>query len=115
MSAKNFVFPLPLASLNVNTFNGLAFFAINAPGFDEAPFMISLTNNSDRDALIAWDGAQSNEFLMHGETKQFMFQTNSQPNNQNALVKKGTILYAFGTAGGTGFIYLSAYYQPQAH
>lgn len=112
MSVKNFVQAIP------NTFFDAAFLnaalqAINPNGLDEACFLIRVINDSNTAVEISYDGTTLHDYIRAGESLQLPFQSNSQPKNEIALLRKGTIVYIRGTAGaGVGFITLCGYYQP---
>lgn len=110
MSVKNIVKAIPLTSINSTTFFG-AYLPINPTGLPQACFLIRIYNNSGVDVTISYDGSTDNDIIPHGTSEQLNFQTNSQPNNQVALLAKGTIVYVRGTVS-TGLVYLAGYYQP---
>jgi len=111
MSVKNIVLAIPLTSFNSAAL-AAGYAPINAAGFPEPLFLVRLINNSNADVTISYDGVNDADFVPHGTQLQLNFQTNGQPNNFNALLAKGTVVYVKGAAGA-GLIYLAGYYQPQ--
>lgn len=114
MAVKNSIQAIELTSIDSATFTG-AYQAINASGLDNSCFMIRIINNSNRDITISYDGTNDHDFVQDTLSLQVNFQTNAQPNTNIANIRKGTIVYVKGTAGGTGLVYLAAYYQAQAN
>lgn len=113
MAVKNSVFAVPLHSLASTGFSA-AYAIINTGGLTQPCWMICLTNNSDEDATISYDGTNDHEFIPKGTSREFYAQASSQPNNFIANFPKGLVVYAKGSAGMAGSIYLSGYYQPSA-
>ena len=109
MAVKNFVQAIPISSLD-SAGIGVSYLAINAGGLPEACFLVKIINNSNTDVTISYDGINDNDFMQDGEIITLNLQTNSQPNNHIALMRKGTVIYAKGTAG-VGLIYVVGYYQ----
>lgn len=111
MSVKNKVLAIPLTSIDSATFTGM-YQAINTGGLARPCFLVRIINDSNTDITVSGDGVTDNDFVRAGETAQFNFQTNSQPNNNMAFLAQGTVIYVKGAAG-IGNIYLAAYFQPQ--
>jgi hypothetical protein len=111
MSVKNTVKAEILTSIDASTLSP-TYQPININGLQNPCFMLRIINNSDKDVTISYDGIDDHEFVSTLSTATLLFQTNSQPGNHVALMPRGITVYAKGTAG-SGFIYLSAYYQPQ--
>lgn len=99
-------------ALELTTFNtaGLAgsYTAINT-GFAEPIVILRLINTSSNAITISYDGTTDHEYLPSNSTIQLSFATNSIPNAKNAQMKKGTIVYAKGTAGA-GTLAIAGYY-----
>jgi len=70
--------------------------------------LITITNASTVPVFISFDGANQNEYVPVGQTKELNFQTNNILPSHVGELAKNTILYAQGTAG-TGNIYFSGY------
>lgn len=111
MAVKNYVLAVPLSSLASTGFSG-TYAAINATGLPQACWMIRLTNNSDQDATISFNGSTDNEFIPKATSREIYAQASMQPNGYIANFAKGTVVWVKGTAGMTGSIYLSGYYNP---
>jgi hypothetical protein len=110
VKAKNVVLPIPLTSIDTSTFTG-AYQVINTTGLPEACFMIRITNDSDRDATISFDGVHDHDFSIMGSTGQIYTSNEGNRSNFAKLIK----IYVKGLANGTGSIYLSGYYRPQSY
>ena len=109
MNTQNYVKVIPLTSRNSNTV-GAVYLAINTAGLPEACSAIRISNMSDEDVLISFDGVIDHEFIESGAVIQLPFQSNSSPKGEVAQLHKGTKVYIKGTAG-IGYIYLSGYYS----
>ena len=109
MAISNFVFPVPLTSIDSVGVSG-TYAAINAGGLPNACFQIKIVNNSTKDVTVSWDGTNDHDYIPTLSTATFPFQSNAQPNAAQAQVRKGTTIYVKGTAG-TGLVYLMGYYQ----
>lgn len=108
MNAKNAVLPIALTSIDTSTFTG-NYQVINTDGLPEPCFMIRITNDSDRDATISFNGVNDHDFSIMGTSGQIY--TSAVANRSNFI--KGQKIYVKGLANGTGSIYLSGYYRPQ--
>ena len=111
MAVTNAVKAQTLTSIDAATFTG-AYQAVNPNGLTAPCFMLVMTNRSSSNVIVSYDGSTDNEFLGAEMTLILPFQTNSQPNNFNALMPEGTVIYVKGAAG-VGNIYVSGYYQAQ--
>ena len=69
MIAKNSVLAIPMTSHNVADFDG-SFKVINTDGLDEACDMLRITNDSDVDVTISYDGTNSHDFCLLGQVLQ---------------------------------------------
>ena len=110
MAVKNSVQAIALTSIDSATFTG-AYQVINAAGLTKNCFMIRLTNNSNKDITVSYNGTVDHDFVKAGTFIQLPFQENAQPNNLIANMSMGTIVYVRGAAGA-GLVYLAGYYQP---
>ena len=86
------------------------FKAINASGLTGPTVMLRVYNGSDKDIYISFDGTTAHDFVASKDYLTLYFQQNSAPNNNVAMLRKGTVVYTRSTGAGTGLIYLSAYY-----
>lgn len=111
MSVKNCVKAVPLTFVDTATITALTYTPIGT--LPNPAFLIRFFNPSNTNVFISYDGANPHDFVPSGGgILELNFQSNAHPNNFVANLAKGTTVYAVGTAG-VGFIYMSAYYQPQ--
>lgn len=113
MAVKNIVSFIPLTSVSATTFDGLTYMPINPGGTPEPLFSYSIINDSSVDIFISYDGVTNHDFVQSGGTISSPLQYNALPNTYIANLAKGTVVYVIGSAG-TGTVYLSGQYQPQA-
>ena len=106
MSARNAVLPIELTSMASGDI-AAGFTAINADGLDESCHIIRFCNDTDTDVTISYDGVTNHEYLKTGNSLLIyaMFA------KARAAFRKGSVMYAKGTAGQSGNLYLSGYYQ----
>jgi len=109
MSQKDTVSPLLLTDVNTAA-TAIDTWTAFSDGIEGACFMIRITNDSDTDVYISYDGSTRHEYVPSDESIEISFQDNSSPGNGIAKLKKGTILSVQGTAG-TGLVYLSGYFN----
>lgn len=110
MAFKNIIQAVTLTSIDSSTLNG-SYQVINATGLPQGCVFVYITNASNKDVTVSYDGINDNEYVRASETKNLLFQMNALPNAHVATFAKGTKIYVKGTAG-TGNIYVSGYYQP---
>ena len=110
MAVKNSVQAIALTSIDSATFTG-AYQAVNASGLAKNCFMIRITNNSNKDVTVSYNGTTDHDFIKAGTFIQLPFQEMAQPNNLIANMALGIIVYVKGAAG-VGLVYLAGYYQP---
>lgn len=113
MAVKNSVLAIPLTAVSATTFDGIAYMSINPTGLPHACFEFSIRNGSSVSVFISYDGVTNHDILPSGQSVTYQLQTNAQPNTTIANIAKGAIVYVLG-ANGTGSVYLSGFYQPQA-
>ena len=106
MEAKNAVLPIPMTSFNTTGLT-TSFKVINTNGLDEACDILRITNDSNRDITISYDGTNNHDFLILGQVLQL-----PTPVGRSNFAKE-TKLYVKGSGAGTGSIYLSGYYRLQ--
>lgn len=108
--SKNCIRAIEMTSLDTA---GLAgdFAAINPDGLTESLVFMRITNDSDTDLVVSYDGATDNDYVRAGSTIDLNVQTNSLPNGKVAQFSKGTVIYV-RSAAGIGLVYLAGYYQP---
>lgn len=112
MSLKNNVAAIPLTSFNTSGLS-TSYQVINTGGLAAPCFMIRIINNSNADITISYDGLTDNEFVPKTSSVNLNFQTNAQPQANASIMKKGTVLWVKGAGAGSGFVYVSGYYNPQ--
>ena len=104
MKDDNAVLAIPMTSYDVAGFDG-SFKVINATGLDEACDILRITNDSDVDVTISYDGTNDHDFCLLGQVLQL-----EAPIGRSNWAK-GTKVYVDGNAQGTGDIYLAGYYR----
>lgn len=110
MAFKNTVKAIALTSFDSASLTS-SYLPINSAGLPQACILVRIINDSSVDVTISYDGTADNDYLRTTETLQLPLQSNSQPNNNESVLPKGTKVYVKGTAG-TGSLYLAGYYQP---
>lgn len=110
MAVQNRVKALEYNTFDVSGLMPGVFLAVNPNGFEHPCFLVRIVNDSDADLFISYDGSTFQDFIPAAETLQLPFQTNSQPNNDIAVMQKGTRVYVSGNAGA-GTVYVIGYYQ----
>jgi hypothetical protein len=81
-------------------------------GLPHAISLLRITNRSNVDVLLSFDGATDNDLIGVDSTYYLPAQQNSQPRNQVMQIPAGTLLsIKEATAAGTGNIYVSGYYN----
>lgn len=110
MAYKNIVLAIPLSSLASTSF-GAAYTLVAT--LTNACFLLRITNNSDQDVTVSYDGTHDHDFVPKATQFNINAQTNSSPQNKQALFPQGFKVYVKGTAGMAGSVYVSGYYQPQ--
>ena len=113
MAVKNSVAAIPLTSVSATTFDGVNYKPINTSGLPHACFQFTISNGSSVSVFASYDGVTNHEIIPSGSVVSHPLQTNAQPNTSIANLAKGTVVYVLGAAG-TGSVYLSGLYQPQA-
>ena len=107
--AKDFIVPIEMQSVDTAGIGAGAFIVIGNP-LEGALCFIRITNDSNTDVIISYDGINDHEYIRSDDRAEVYFQINSTPNNQVAKLKQGTILYIRGNAGA-GLVYVSGYYN----
>lgn len=104
----NAVRAIPLSSFDTNSLTGN--YDMLCDGLDEACFLLRITNNSNRNVTISYDGSTDQDFSLISSIIECNAQSNSLPPSYVAVFQKGQKVYIKGTAGGTGYIYMAGYY-----
>jgi hypothetical protein len=86
---------------------------INLGGLSHACFLIRILNRSNVSLEISYDAVHTHDFIPADSSMELNFQTNSQPSNYVALMRKGQLVYVLNPnqGAGVGYIYLIGYYQ----
>jgi hypothetical protein len=80
-------------------------------GIPQACFALRLINHSAVDVCLSFDGVTFNDLILSERELYLPAQMNNQPNSNEALFAKETIIYvSWATAAGVGAIYLTGYY-----
>lgn len=89
----------------------ITFLPINPLGTTEPCSIIKITNNSNVDVIVSYDGVGDHEFVPKGKEVLLNFQANAQPPSDLCLLRDGRVVYVRGAAAGAGLVYLSGYFQ----
>ena len=106
--AANSIKAIELISLNTNTLTGN--YDLLSSGLPNACILLRFINDSNRDLYVSYDGSTAHDYIVAGTQVAYNVQTNSLPQAYVAMFKEGLPIYVMGTAGGTGYIYVSGYY-----
>ena len=109
MSLSNKVAPIVMTSIDSATFTGNYQLLSGPAGIAQALIMMQISNDSDENITISYDGVNDNDFLLAGLDRELQFQTNSSEPGKVAMLPKGTKVYVKGTAG-SGSVYLAGWY-----
>jgi len=109
MAVRNSVFAIPLTSLESTGITG-TYAPINATGLPQACWKLRITNDTDEDVTLSYDGINDHEYLPTTDILEIYAGSQGQPNNHLCNFAKGTVIWAKGTTG-TGFLYLSGMSQ----
>jgi len=111
MTKKNAIYPLVLTSVDATAIAIDTWTYFDAEGIEGSCFLLRITNDSDADVFISYNGDDRHEFIAAGDTIDMNFQTNSSPSGHVSKVAKWTRLSVQGTAAQAGDVYLSGYYN----
>jgi len=106
MFPKISVYPIEMTSYDVAGFDG-TYKVINEDGLPESCDILRITNNSDVDVSISYDGVHAHDFCLLGQVLQL-----EAPIGRSNWAK-GTKIYVDGNLQGAGDIYLAGYYRLQ--
>ena len=107
--AKDIIVPIEMQSVNTAGIGAGAFIEIGNP-LEGALSFIRITNASNTDVIISYDGIHDHEYVEDGGRIETYFQINATPENYVSKSKAGTVLWIRGTAG-VGLVYVSGYYN----
>jgi hypothetical protein len=110
MAVRNSIFAIPLTSLASATGISATYAAINPLGLPQACWKLRITNDTDEDVTISYDGINNHEYLIAGDILEVYAGSQGQPNNFLCNFAKGTVVWVKGTTG-TGTAYLSGFSQ----
>ena len=115
MPQTNRMVPLVLTSINVALMPNDTWVPFNSPaGVDGATSLLHITNDSNTDTFISYDGVHEHEFIRSYKSIDVNFQGNSSPSGDVSKVKNKTVIYAKIKAAFQGqpeYIYLTGYYN----
>lgn len=109
MAVKRTIKAIPAGSFDSASLSGTFALVGNIP---ERLVILRIINLSNVGVGVSYDGTNLNDVVPAGAARELNFITSSLPSNEAAALAKGTPIYVNGTAG-TGFIYVTGYYQAQ--
>lgn len=104
---QNTLKALPLTTVDAATI-GAGYTALNTPGFEHPVVYFSLINESSEPMFVSYDGVTDHDYADWDLI--FFSQMAAVPNNNVAMMAKGTVIYGRFVVPATGYIYISAYY-----
>lgn len=110
MSQKNYITPIKLRGVDTAGIAIDTWTVFTGSGLEGSCFFLRITNASDTDVFISYDGVNAHEYLTADDRININFQSNSSPAGYVSKLRKGSLLYVRGVAG-TGLVYLSGYYN----
>jgi len=105
---SNRITPMELQFVDVSTIIAEAYTSLSA--IEGALCFIRITNDSNTDVFISFDGVDDNIYVKAGDAVPRYFQSNSAPTNNVSKLKKNTIPRVRGAAG-VGYVYISGWYN----
>lgn len=106
---KNYVIPIEMKEVDSSTFSAITWTPIGV-AMEGACFIIRISNDTTKDVYISYDGVNAHDFLHSYTDMTLNFQSNSSPQGNVAMLKKGSLIY-FQSAAGTGYVYVSGFYN----
>lgn len=110
MAVNSQVKAVRVAGINTALLTG-GYDVIDASGLSHSCFKIRITNESNIDVGISFDGVSTNDIILADSVYVLDLQMNSQPTGNVALMAKGTKVYVIAPAPGVGDVWLAGYYQ----
>lgn len=111
MAVKNSIAAIPYATFDTATLTA-NFQLVNGTGLAKACFLLRLINTSGVDIIISYDGVTNHDLISSASINTLPFQSNSQPQNNMALMALGTQIWVKQrTAAGAGAFVVAGYYQ----
>lgn len=108
--SKNYIVPIEMQSIDASTVAAGAFTAIKASGVEGACSFIRITNASNTDIIISFNGVDDHEYIPSNKSISTYFQVSKSPASFESKMSKKTVIYARGAAG-VGYVYVSGYYN----
>lgn len=109
MAFKNQINALSIAGLSATLFNNT--YQQLSTGIAHPCYLLRITNDSDQDVFVSFNGSTGHEFIAAGKTVDFTAPAVSPGVSGVAYFGKGTPVYIKGASAGTGYVYLSGFYQ----
>lgn len=106
---KDYLLPLERTEVDTNTLGPGSYSLIKI--FAHPISILRISNSSDENVDISFDGVTDHDIVFVNDVFVINSAANNQAPNYRCLFRKNTHLYLKSTAG-TGFIYISGYYQP---
>lgn len=93
--------------------NATTWYVVDASGLPKPCSLLRITNASDVDVQISFDGSTAADFVPYNEVVELPLQDNALTYPGVSLLKKGTRIYLKGDISGLtgGTIYIAGYYQ----
>ena len=110
MTQRNYVKPLVLRNVDTAEIAADTWTAFSGDVLEGACFFIRITNTSNADISISFDGVNEHEFLTADDRININFQSNASPSGYVAKLANRSVLYVRGAAG-VGLVYLSGYFN----
>ena len=111
MTVKNSIAAVPYATFDTATLTA-NFQLVNGTGLPRACFLLRLMNSSAVDIIISYDGVTNHDLIVSASINTFPFQSNSQPQNNAALIALGTKIWVKQRTGAAaGAFVIAGYYQ----
>jgi len=106
MSRKNSIAPIVMTSIDSNDIDIGEYRIVNEDGFDEACYMIRITNRTKDDVFVSYDGVIDHDYIPHDTYIQIEPPMMIDKSNFRKLTK----VYVRGTRSA-GFIYVAGYFR----
>lgn len=110
MALTSTVKAVALSSLDTAGLTG-GYDVINASGLSHSCFKLRITNASNVDLGISYDGSTTSDIIPSDSVFTLDLQNNAGPSGYNCVMAKGTKVYVIAVAPGVGSVYLAGYYQ----
>ncbi len=108
--AQDSVKPILLFSIDATTINASYQLISNNP-IPVPTFFLRITNSSNQDVSISFNGVDDHEFVLSRNYIDIPFQTNNQPQGNIALLPAQTFVWVRGITATSGRVLVSGYYQ----